>query len=284
MLIASALLWISCDNNSEIDIVEDNAFFSNVNEAYLQNIEPVINLFLSRLDKNLTDSVKLLKTAEYLNSYSCINDAKVTCNACISPSMGQTPHLKKSEIFFNFFENGIKKHYVLDIWNDEVLRVAEFHKQFEPETVIVQTKGYYIIDSVFAWINRLGFDVTEIQCEAYQSKLPPDSLQYVLNKLNEKPYTHQDGWKITGYLHYQTQEITIFPYLFNMQNKEYQADWLSTMIDYQLVETIGSGLYDGTIIHFKVPEGTEPDWVEKFLSLDFVQWAETNNYGHIIFW
>jgi len=280
---ASMMCFIYACSEEPIDNYFDSNFCLNVNEAKLDNTIANIDQFLCSLNTNLADSVKLQYLADYLNNYDCINDAKVSCNACIFPSMGQTPYLRMSEITFNFLENGIKKHYVLDIWNDNVLRVAAFHKQFEPQMVIVEVKGYFTIDSVFNWINQLGFEVDYIQCERYTSNLSSDRLQYVLDRLNEKPYTHQGVWKVTGYLHYQTQQITIFPRLFEMHNKEYQADWLQTIIDYQLVEHIGTGYYEGNIILFKVPEGTEPEWVNYFTSLNFVNWAEVNAYIHITF-
>jgi hypothetical protein len=98
--------------------------------------------------------------------------------------------------------------------------------KFVPTDVSVKTKGYYTIDKVFDFINSFDHDVEYIKYGTYTSSLPSDSLQYVLDYLNAKPYTHSGVWHVTGYLHYQSQKITIFPKLFQIKNKEYQADWL----------------------------------------------------------
>jgi hypothetical protein len=146
-------------------------------------------------------------------------------------------------------------------------------EKFVPTDVLVKTKGYYTIDKVFEFINLFDHDVESIKYGFYTSSLPLDSLQYILDYLNAKPYTH-DGvrWHVTGYT---TDVITIFPKLFKMKNKEYQADWLQSMEILKLAEkTNMEG--SGNIIFFHVPVGKEKDWVEKFKKYDFVEWAELN--------
>ena len=146
---------------------------------------------------------------------------------------------------------------------------------FVPTDVVVKTKGYYTIDKVFDFINSFDHDVEYINDGIYTSRLPSDSLQYVLNYLNAKPYTHNDVWHVTGYLQYQSQQITVFPRLFQIKNKEYQADWLKAMEKLQLVEVTTSEA-SGYIVFFHVPTGDEKVWVEKFKKNDFVEWAELN--------
>jgi hypothetical protein len=94
-------------------------------------------------------------------------------------------------------------------------------------------------------------------------------------------YTHDGNWwGVTGYLHYLTNQITIFPQLFNMKNSEYQLDWLKSMNDYELVE------HGGHIIRFQITENQEipqSSWETKFYGYDFVEWAEMRYNRYTIY-
>lgn len=147
--------------------------------------------------------------------------------------------------------------------------------KFVPTDVTVRTNGYFTIDKVFDFINSFDHSVESIKNGIYTSDLPPDSLKYVLDYLNAKPYTHSGIWHVTGYIHYQTRQITIFPSLFQIRNKEYQADWLQTIAKLKLVEDTTSEV-SGSTIYFHVPEGKEKEWVLKFEEYDFVKWADLN--------
>ena len=155
-------------------------------------------------------------------------------------------------------------------------------EKYVPTDVLVKIKGYYTIDKVFDFINSFDHDVENIHSQVYTSALPSDSLQYVLDYLNAKPYTN-DGvrWFVNGYLHYQTQIITIFPRLFQIKNKDYQYDWLASMEILKLSEQT-EGETSGCIIYFHVPEGKEKEWEKKFEEYDFVEWAELNYIFEII--
>lgn len=147
--------------------------------------------------------------------------------------------------------------------------------KFVPTDVIIKTKGYFTIDKVFEFINGFDHDVESVYNGVYTSDLPSDSLEYVLNYLNVKPYTNSSGWNVGGYLHYQTNQITVFPRLFEIKNKDYQEDWLNTLDTLKLVEKTDTEI-SGYIIYFHVPVGQEKEWVIKFKKLDFVEWAELN--------
>lgn len=164
---------------------------------------------------------------------------------------------------------------------------GDFEKQeseFVSTDVLVKTIAEYSIDKVFDFINSFDHEVENIKYGFYISSLPPDSLQYVLDYLNAKPYTHDgDMLYVTGYLHYQTNQITIFPKLFQIKNKEYQNDWLQSMQILQLTEKTDEEV-SGNIIFFHVPAGQEKKWVDKFKTYDFVEWAELNHYIDINPW
>ena len=149
-------------------------------------------------------------------------------------------------------------------------------QEFVPREVSVGIKSGTNINAVFRFINQFDHKVDNINSLTFTSDLPSDSLQYVLDFLNEKTYTN-DGinWSVTGYLHYQTNQITIFPRLFGMDNLEYQNDWLSAMDELRLDEKHNIKLNTG-IIRFYVPIGRELEWKNQFENYNIVDWAEPN--------
>lgn len=165
--------------------------------------------------------------------------------------------------------------------NDDI---EKQEREFVPTDVLVKTAAGHSIDKVFDFINSLDHEVENIKCGYYNSSLSPDSLQYVLNYLNAKPYTNDGNmWYVSGYLHYQTNQITVFPKLFQIKNKEHQSDWLQSMEILQLTENSDNDV-SGNIIFFHVPAGQEKEWVNKFKTYDFVEWAELNHYVDINPW
>lgn len=157
-------------------------------------------------------------------------------------------------------------------------------EEFVPTDVLVKTNASYTIDKVFDFINSFDHDVEYIKRGKYTSSLPSDSLTYVLNYLNAKSYTNDGNtWFVTGYLHYQTQIITIFPRLFDINNIENQTDWLQSMEILQLSEQLDRET-SGYVIYFHVPIGTEKEWVEIFETYDFVKWVELNYIAEFVTW
>lgn len=155
---------------------------------------------------------------------------------------------------------------------------VDSNEEFVPTDVLVKVKRGHTIDQVFDFINSFDHEVENIHSQKHTSDLPSDSLDYVLDYLNQKTYTNDgNNWFVTGYLHYQTQVITIFPRLFDIKNTTYQADWLESMEILKLEEdTISENA--GCIIYFHVPEGDEQEWVSKFEDYEFIEWAELNYY------
>lgn len=151
-----------------------------------------------------------------------------------------------------------------------------------PTDLLVKTKKEVRIDQVFDLINTFNQPVEYIYNGFYTSALHPDSLQYVLNYLNQKSYTN-DGktWFVSGYRHYQTQVITIFPHLYRMNDRANQADWLASMKLLKLTEVTDRKDVGGSIVFFHVPEKEETEWQQRFKTLDFVEWAERNCYADI---
>lgn len=152
---------------------------------------------------------------------------------------------------------------------------------FVPRVVKLHTDGTVNTREVFDFINSFDheIEVERVSSEVYISELPPDSLNYVLEYLNAKSYTNDDVWSVTGYRHYATDAVTIFPKLFNIKNQENQADWLESM---QILKLREKG--NGFLISFKVPEGQEKEWEKRFEAYDFVEWVELNYIVPITRW
>ena len=149
-------------------------------------------------------------------------------------------------------------------------------QEFVPGEVSVGIKSGTDINNLFNFINQFELEVDMIYSLSFTSDLPSEKLKFVLNNLNAKTYTN-DGknWFVTGYLLYQTNQIWIFPRLFDMNNIDYQQDWLTSMVELELQDKHNKDLNSG-IISFKVPKGQELEWEERFESYDIVEWAELN--------
>ncbi|GHC60924.1 hypothetical protein [Ulvibacter litoralis] len=154
-------------------------------------------------------------------------------------------------------------------------------QEFVPGEVSVGIKSGTDINNLFDFINQFDLEVDNVNSLTFTSDLPSDNLQFVLDNLNEKNYTN-DGvsWFVTGYLQYQTNQIWIFPRLFDINNIDYQQDWLSSMIELELHDNHNVDLNSG-IIHFKVPVGEEVEWKNKFEIYDIVEWSELIYFSDI---
>ena len=263
------LFRTNIENIDSIKFVAGGNFCSYLKEETINETIPFIDEFLVNLSENLSDEEKLTELTEWLNLQYCIIESEVRCVSCISGMYQPT----LSEISFSFNENGIVKDFMLDVLMGDTLKTAYIHRQYEARTVLVKTKRYFPINNVFDFINSLEHDVKEIRYGTFISNMPPDSLQYILDRLNEKPYTNDGVWNVTGYLHYATNQIYVFPYFFNIKNIDYQNDWLETMEEFQLVEDM-SYEHSGYQIKFKVREGTEKYWEARFREYDFVEWVQ----------
>lgn len=152
---------------------------------------------------------------------------------------------------------------------------------FVPGEVIVGINSGTEITELFTFINRFDHKVDNVNSLTFVSDLPSDSLQYVLTFLNDKTYTNdRTRWFVTGYLHSQTSQITIFPRLFGIENLEYQSDWLISMDSLALKEQHNAGLNSGIIL-FNVPDGQERKWKREFEKFEIVDWADLNYLGGI---
>ena len=142
-----------------------------------------------------------------------------------------------------------------------------------PIIVEVKVKDKYMIDDVFNFINSFNFVVENISNRTYKSALPIDSLNYIKDYISNKKYTNDGEHKwLLVYVDHKTNYVNIVPNLFNMQNKDYQSDWLETMRILKLSEITGNEPGTNHII-FHVPKGQEKKWAKIFESYNIVEWA-----------
>lgn len=148
--------------------------------------------------------------------------------------------------------------------------------EYIPGEVTVGIKSGTEINELFDFINLFDHQVDNINSLTFTSDLPSDSLQYILDNLNDKVYTNDGAnWWVSGHVHGQTNEITILPRLFDMENIDYQNDWLESMEQLKLNQKHNSESNSG-VIRFNVPDGQEIEWRNQFANYDIVDWAELN--------
>ena len=239
--------------------------FANVEDFY--KAAPSINKYLSTLPKNWSDERKVQALADWLNSKTCITvlDFKIIPNRCWTPPV-QYATFVNIKILLD--DNGIGEEITLSVAKEVKSNsfIATNYQYTKPKEVWVTT-SYDInvsTEQIFEFINLFDHKVTLIQMYtgSYSSNMPSGSLQKILDNLNAKPYVRVHGF-LDG-------RIIIIPWLHNMENKDYQEDWLKTMSDYNLYEWNRYAIWHGFTIHFDVPEGTEEEWIAKFEEYEFV--------------
>lgn len=260
-----------CSKDEEVSRVEisEEEFCPCVHLENIDKTIPLVNQYLRGSAKGLDEEQRLLALATWFKSYPCIIDARVIVHESY---YGDRP---KREIAFSFKDGGITRELILDFSTTN--KVLSYHYDLV-NGAHVRVKNYFTIDKIFDFINSLDFDVKYIDSGVYISNMSSDNLQYILNSLNAKPYTNDgNAWRVTGYLHYSTSQITIFPKFFNIKNKDYQADWLESMNVYELIER------GGYIIRFQIPEDPENRGIPKFEENEFVEWAELSYNRYTIY-
>ena len=294
LLIFAMLFTISCESSIEpqspfeFDFTDGIAFCSHLSLENIHKTIPLINDFLSKLPEEMKynrswehkkEIFEILVTG--LNSLPCNVNARVRYGIRLVGWGEKEPFGVEISVMDN---NGIMRELEIDfaiIEHNGVLMQTfaqiEGFSHIKQDRVFVATNGI-TINRVFDLINSLSIDALLISNGVLVSTLPPDRLQDILESLNSRPYTsNENTWKRTsGYVHALTGQITIFPALFHMNNKDYQADWLKAMVNYQLNDNTGY------IITFQIPEGTGKEWETKFEQYDFVSWAERSYSTHRI--
>jgi hypothetical protein len=146
---------------------------------------------------------------------------------------------------------------------------------YSPGSVLVTAKKHYPIDSVFKFINSFNHRVHSINRPTHVSGISLDSLNYVLDNLQSKPYINEHSAYLNKRVTEMKNKMALAIRLSNMNNTSFQTDWLKTKNELKLsVDTAAS--ISGFMIEFIVPVGEEEEWVHKFSEYDIVDHATLN--------
>jgi len=240
--------------------------YSNVEN--FDKTAPFINEYLSTLSKKWSNERTVRALVDWLNSQSCIDvvDFEIIPNWCLTPPVQNTASVNIKLLLDDI---GVEKEIILNVAKEVESNsfIATGYQYTKPKAVAVTT-SYDIkvsTEQIFEFINLFGHKVTliEMYTGSYTSDMPSSSLQDILDNLNAKPYVRVHGF-LDG-------RIIIIPWLHDMENKDYQADWLQTISDYNLYEWSRYDIEHGFAIYFDVPEGTEKEWIAKFKKYEIVK-------------
>jgi hypothetical protein len=266
-LFFTVTVFIGC-KKEEVECGEF-CMYSNIEDFH--KTAPFINNYMTTLPKNWSDEQKAQALVDWLNSKSCIMvvDFEITTNWCWTPPV---QYASSINIKILLDDNGVEKEIFLNVGKkiESNSFIATGYGNTKPKAVVVCT-SYDInvsTEQIFEFINLFDHKVTliEMYTGSYTSSLSSSSLQVILDNLNVKPYVSVHGF-LDG-------RIIIIPWLHDMENKDYQADWLKTMNDYNLYEWNRYPIWHGFNIYFDVPEGAEKEWIEKFEMYEIVNIAD----------
>ena len=250
--------------------------YSNVEDFH--KTAPIINEYLEYLSKNnlRNDEQKLQALTEWLNSYSCVINAKLEYVG--TDKEWAIPPGRYGRIAILLNDNGMTRELTLNIFGEysKPLR-ATGYSYLKPKEVSTHLH-YYLsggtttIRDVFDFINLFdlkALNIYKLGSKGYVSSMPNENFDYIVSNLSAKPYLSSVGG-------YREEPPIIDVTMNNMENKVYQTDWFKTMNDYKLTEI--TTIYSWFIVGFEVPDGKEREWIEKFNTYEFVYGA-TLNYG-----
>jgi len=147
-------------------------------------------------------------------------------------------------------------------------------RHYEEGTVLIGTNEDVSIEESFDLVNEYKLGIEAVFGHYYESSLPADSIQYVVEYLNSKDYINSRGFRaVEGgnvYLHHQTQALTVFCNLWDMTTERRQ-DWIETKSILKLTENPGT-----KSLLLIVPNGQEKEFVTAFEDLDQVKHASLN--------
>ena len=253
--------------------ISDDDFCRHIDIDNIHRTIPVVNRYLDNLPGGLTSKQRAQSLVALFLSFDGVTAARLLPGE----------DMNDPAVFFSFMDESTDRELTLDF--SSTGKVLSYHYDITNRAYVKIKRGV-AIDRVFDLINSVDFDVDEIMYGVYVSSRPSsdDELQRILDALNAKPYTNDgDVWWTIGYLHYQTGEITIFPHLMNMNNRNYQADWLSTMSEYSLTEILDSGV--GYVLDVIIPEDRtvhESHWKNIFNGFDIVELTDLSGTRYVL--
>lgn len=230
MFLIISVVTVECNKEEDV-ITDEKDFCSCLTMEDISKTIPIVNKFLAELPDTISKEKTIDTLVTWMNSFSCNVNAKIIYR----PDM-QWGYDVKSGVSVAVDDNGKTRNLELDFAIiDNAVSYSQIagYVYYKQDLIIVKTQ-YSNIDPVFEFINSLDLDVNVIENGTYLSSLPadPDTLAYVIEKIEAKPYTNKI-W-VTGHLNWYNANMVIFVYLYGMKNKDYQIDWKATMDKYKL--------------------------------------------------
>lgn len=267
--------WRKLENQTDtIFPIDFCSFFS---ESNMDTILVFINSFLTEIPSHLGDTQKIEMTAAFLRQFNCLDSVVVQGVNNVIPWMPGTSPIM-SEIVVYWEEQGIQKHMVFDIVMKKLLYCDDYHRNYEKQTVITKFTGEIKFENLCNIFDSLGLEVDYMYNSTYYSDYECDTLAaWLYDSLRAIPYINHGVWNLTPsscYCHSQTKQIMFFPRFYFVLDKNVQADWIRVKQKFRLSES------GGYWVRFKVPEGQEIYWTQRFKTYPFVQYSELNGLHH----
>jgi hypothetical protein len=273
--LAGMILFSGCDKQG-ISGIDNETFCSYANLDDFYKTAPFINEYLNTLSDDMSDEQKLQALTDWLNLQPCIVSAKPgdvwTDKDCLISC--QPGRYGRIEILLD--DNGMTRIITLNIFGEysQPLQATDCSYAMPKEVRVFFKSDITTINDVFDFINLYNHRVINIfragAGRGYLSSVSASHLEEILRILNTKPYlSYVNGYFLDKYI---TVDVT----MSDMENKDYQADWLEFMDEYNFLE----GATDSAwfMIDFEVPDGKEKEWIEEFNACESVMGA-TFHYG-----
>ncbi|MDR2144951.1 MAG: hypothetical protein LBE91_00620 [Tannerella sp.] len=261
-------VFTGCTNEQDVNgdfCYECDGICQYANVEDFSKTTPFIDAYLNHISKNdWSDEQKLQALTDWLNAKPCIISAKIeTENASyFSTSLKSMPiQPPKGKIAILLDVNGITQELFLYIGPrypyDSDLWVATYYQYIKPREIIATIQPVSSVGMLFDMIDTVGFEVAGLTGLYFSST--EYSQEELFNYYGGKPYIIAIG-TVPG-------SPDFSPTFINMDNKDYQDDWLKLMTDYQILLT--KYPYSGStipVVTFLVPEGQEREWESKLLT------------------
>jgi len=268
LLLALLLGTVACDkenpnNCDEICLIfESNDFCLYVSIDEFHNTAPFINSYLRHIQKDgLSEEEQLQELAQWLESKPSIVRVE---DPVFEISWQPQSSIGYIRLFYD--DRGIEREIELHLRrvvrptpNDPTVPIyhlgASYYQWIRARTVIVHfsSRFFRTFDDVFDFINEFDHEVASLMTNEVRGTIPGDSVSYFRSYLSAKPYVPNTA--MIQWLNNAPAVISIT--MVNMENKEYQADWLKFAAA-RGVYIDGGGMRNA--ITFLVLDGKEREW------------------------
>ena len=160
---------------------------------------------------------------------------------------------------------------------------VEDEKEFAPGELNIGIVESAEITEAWDLVNSFNLYITDAWGHKYLSDLPVDSIDYIVNYLNNKSYINDSiRWRAVKdgnvKIDRETNKISVSCRMLNL-TLEIQTDWLNVVEKLELYEvsTITK------VFYLEVPVGHELEWKDTFENEEIIEWASPNYYGEIIY-